>query len=197
MKYSEGKIAGTLFFIAASQFIIGMMIAEARATSSYSIHANAISDLGVGPSADIFNSSIILLGLLILAGTYFLQRAYKFKPLTILLILTAIGAIGVGVFTEHYQSIHPIVSAIAFLFGGLSCIASYKLLKPPYSAIAVILGLTALAALGLFSAKVYAGLGLGGMERMIAYPALVWGAGFGSYLIANSEKPAPKTSAAG
>lgn len=187
MKYSEGKIAGTLLFIAASQFIIGMMVAEARAVSNYSISTNYISDLGVGPSAMIFNSSVFLLGLLILVGALFLQRAFDFKPLTILLILTSLGSMGVGVFTEHYGSIHPIVSLIAFLFGALSCIASIKLLKLPFSVIAVILGLTALAALGLFGAKDYLGLGPGGMERMIAYPILVWGAGFGGYLLAKTE----------
>ena len=39
-----------------------------------------------------------------------------------------------------------------------------------------------LVALGLFGSGQY--LGVGGMECMIAYPALMWGAGFGGYLIA-------------
>jgi hypothetical membrane protein len=189
MKYSDGKVAGALFFVAASQFVIGMMIAEARAISGYSISANYISDLGVGPSAMIFNSSVFLLGLLILIGAYFFQRAYNFKPLTLLLILTALGAMGVGVFTEHFGWIHPVVSLIAFLFGALSCLASYRLLKLPFSAIAVIMGLITLGALGLFGAQDYMGLGAGGMERMIAYPILMWGAGLGGYLLAKPEKP--------
>jgi hypothetical membrane protein len=188
MKYADGKVAGVLFFVAASQFVIGMMIAEARGISGYSISTNYISDLGVGPSAMIFNSSVFLLGLLVLVGAYFLQRALKFKPLTVLLVLTAIGAMGVGVFTEDWGWVHPVVSLIAFLFGGLSSIASYRLLKRPLSIIAVILGLMTLGALGLFSANVYLGLGAGGMERMIVYPVLTWGAGFGGYLLANSDK---------
>jgi hypothetical protein len=64
-----------------------------------------------------------------------------------------------------------------------------------------------LAALALFSAGVvtsgsltsteafdsgfYMGLGPGGMERMIVYPALVWLTAFNSYLIAHKGKPAP------
>jgi hypothetical membrane protein len=188
MKYADGKVAGTLFFLASSQFVIGMMISEAL-YSGYSISGNYISDLGkAGSSAMIFNSSIFLLGLLILIGAYFIQRAFNFKPVTLLLILTAIGAVGVGVFTENYPPVHTVVSLIAFLFGGLSSIASYRLLKRPFSIIAVILGLMTLAALSLFGAQVYLGLGKGGMERMIAYPILMWGAGFGGYLIANSEK---------
>jgi hypothetical membrane protein len=136
----------------------------------------------------IFNSSVFLMGLLILIGAYFVRRAFNFKLLTLLLILTAIGAMGVGVFTENSGNAHPIVSLIAFLFGGLSSIASYRLLKRPFSVIAVILGLMALGALGLFGAQIYLGLGVGGMERMIVYPILMWGAGFGGYLLANHEK---------
>jgi len=187
MKYAAGKVAGTLFFVAASQFIIGMMIAEAL-YPGYSISTNYISDLGVGPSAMIFNSSVFLLGFLILVGAYFIHRAFNFKLLTLFLILTAIGAMGVGVFTEHYGSIHPVVSLIVFLFGGLSSLASYRLLRPFFSIIAVILGLITLGALGLFAAKVYLGLGPGGMERMIAYPNLIWGVGLGGYLLADYEK---------
>jgi hypothetical protein len=41
-----------------------------------------------------------------------------------------------------------------------------------------------LGALILFIGKIDLGLGVGGMERMILYPILMWGAGFGGYLIA-------------
>jgi hypothetical membrane protein len=186
MKFAAGKVAGALFFVAASQFVIGMVVAEAR-YAGYSISANYISDLGVGPSAMIFNSSVFLMGLMILIGAYFVQRAFNIKLLTLLLILTAIGTMGVGVFTEHYGKVHLVVSLIAFLFGGLSSIASYTLVKRPFSIIAVILGLMALGALGLYGAQIYLGLGVGGMERMIVYPILLWGAAVGGYLLANHE----------
>jgi hypothetical membrane protein len=105
---------------------------------------------------------------------------------------------GVGIFTEDFGVIHSVVSLIAFLFGGLSAIFSvvcsyvheFKLVKMPFSVIAVILGLMTLGALVLFMAGMDLGLGVGGMERMIVYPLLMWGAGFGGYLIANPEKPA-------
>ena len=188
MAYSNAKVAGALFFIAASQFVLGLVVAEAR-YPGYSISGNYISDLGVGPSANVFNASVFLLGLLIIIGTYFLQRGLNYKILTLLLVLTAIGAMGVGVFTEHVNdTIHGIVSLIAFLFGGLSAIASYKLLKLPFSVIAGILGFMCLGALVPFTANIYLGLGQGGMERMVVYPLLVWGAGFGGYLIGQPEK---------
>lgn len=187
MVYSSGKVGGALLFIAASQFLLGLVVAEAL-YSGYSISGNYISDLGVGPSSMIFNSSVFLMGLLIIAGAYFLQRAFNFKTLTVLLVLTAIGAMGVGVFTENFGAIHSVVSLIAFLFGGLAAIASYKLAKLPFTVISVILGLTCLGALVLFTANVDLGLGVGGMERMIVYPLLAWGAGFGGHIIATPGK---------
>jgi hypothetical membrane protein len=197
MNYSNGKVAGTLFFIAATQFVLGITISEAL-YPSYSISDNYISDLGVGPSSIVFNSSVFLMGLLLIIGAYFLQRAFNFELLTALLVLTATGAMGVGIFTEDFTTIHPIVSLIAFLFGGLSAIFSvicsyvheFKLVKMPFSAIAFILGLMTLGALALFGGGIYLGLGKGGMERMIVYPLLMWGAGFGGYLIVHPEKPA-------
>jgi hypothetical membrane protein len=187
MKMSAGKVAGALFFVAASQFIVGLMVAEAR-YPGYSISGNYISDLGVGASSMIFNSSVFLMGLLILIGAYFLHRAFSFRVLTVLLVLTGIGAMGVGVFTEDFGQIHTVVSLIAFLFGGLSSIASFKLLKKPFSVIAIVIGVISLAALVLFIGGIDLGLDVGGMERMITYPILLWGTGFGGYLIASPEK---------
>lgn len=195
MAYSYGKVAGTLFLIAATQFVIGMFVSEAL-YPGYSISENYISDLGVGPSALIFNSSVFLLGLLIIIGAYFLQRAFRFELLTLMLVLTGIGAIGVGTLTEHFGVLHFFVSGVAFLFGGLSAIFSvlcsrvhkFPLVKMPFSALSIMLGLITLVALGLFEGRMDLGLGVGGMERMIAYPVLIWGAGFGGYLIAFPEE---------
>lgn len=195
MKYSDGRVAGILLFVAASQFVFGLDIAEAL-YPGYSASANYISDLGVGPSAIYFNSSVFLMGLLMIIGAYFLQRAFGYTMLTIMLALSAIGAMGVGVFTEDFGTLHMVVSLIAFLFGGLSTIFSavcshvheVKLLKTHFSVIAVILGVMSLGALALFAGQIYLGLGRGGMERMIAYPLFVWGIGFGGYLIAYPEK---------
>lgn len=186
-----------MFFIAATQFVLCLFISEAL-YPGYSIADNYISDLGVGPSSMVFNSSVFLLGVLVIVGAFLLQRAFKeFKMLIAVLILTAIGAMGVGIFTEEFGIIHVIVSLIAFLFGGLSPIFSVlcsyvhkiKLVQMLFSVLAVVLGLITLASLILFAGKIYLGLGAGGMERMIAYPILMWGVGFGGYLMAHSEKP--------
>ena len=74
MAYSSGKVAGALFFIAVTQFVLGLIVSEAL-FSGYSISGNYISDLGVGSSSMIFNSSVFLMGLLLIVGAYFLQLA--------------------------------------------------------------------------------------------------------------------------
>jgi hypothetical membrane protein len=111
----------------------------------------------------------------------------------------ALGAMGVGVFTEEYRVAHGAVAFIAFLCAGLSALASYKALQKPFSIISIILGAISLGALFLYSAgfitsgsltsnivydsNFYLGLGPGGMERMIIYPTLMWITGLGGHLV--------------
>lgn len=184
MKQVNNKAAGALIFVGATQFILCMLIAECI-YPNYSISGNYISDLGkIGEvSAPVFNTSVFVLGLTVVAGTYFLRQTIANKVFLCLLILCGVGAMGVGIFPEDFGPIHLAVSLIAFLFGALSAIASYKFQKAPLSYFAVVLGLISLAALILFGLKIDLGLGVGGMERMIAYPILLWAIGFGGYLI--------------
>jgi len=202
MAYSREKVAGMLFFIAATQFVLGFTISEAL-YPGYSVSDNYISDLGIGPSSIIFNSSVFLLGLLLLIGTYFLRHISDFKTVNMLLLLMAIGAMGVGVFTKDFRTAHGAVASMAFFFSGLSAISSFKVLKKPLSLISIVLGAMTLGALALFSmgmvtsgsltsdvaydSSFYLGLGPGGMEHMILYPALMWLAGFSWHLITQRE----------
>ena len=198
MSLSRGKLPGMLFFIAATQFVMGLIVSEAL-YPGYSLHDNYISDLGIGPSAIIFNASVFLLGLLSLVAAYFLRCVSRFKIVNRLLFLMAIGAMGVGIVTKNFTVAHGAVSSMAFFFGGLSAMASFKVLKKPLSLISIILGTMTLGALVLFSSGLiasgswtsnvaydsifYLGLGPGGMERMIVYPLLIWLAGFAGHLV--------------
>lgn len=190
--------------VASAQFILGLVVAEAL-YPDYSVANNYVSDLGVGPSSTVFNSSAFLFGLLSVIGAYFLPRTVDFRGLTVLLVLMAIGAMGVGVFTSAFSTtIHGIVSLMAFGFGALSAITSFRVTKLPLSAISVVLGAMTLGALALFGAglvttgslttnvppasEFFLGIGPGGMERMIVYPAGIWLTLFSGYLIALSEK---------
>src|SRR3989440_6841817 len=181
MRLEDRQWAGLFLLAGTTQFAIGMIIAEA-VDPSYSVSTNYISDLGVRAGAAVFNTSIILLGITILATSWFLLRAFKDRILMILVLLAGVGAVGVGVFTEAFGVLHAIVSFITFLFAGLSAILAFRILRPPLSYVSVLLGVGSLAALGLFISNNFLGLGNGGMERVIVYPVLTWGIGFGSFL---------------
>jgi hypothetical membrane protein len=195
MKYADSKVAGALIFVASAQFIVALIVAEAF-YPGYSVAQNYISDLGatcratctvVQPTSTIFNSSVTFLGLLTLVSSYFIQRGFRSRVFTFLVVMTGMGAIGVGVFPETAGVIHHIVSLITFVFAGLSAIASYRLQKAPSSYLSVLLGVITLLALALYVSDIFVGLGPGGMERMIVYPALIWAVGFGACLMASSS----------
>jgi len=181
------KIAGSLLFWGAAQFLIAMVVAEA-VYPDYSVGGNYISDLGVGPAALIFNTSVFLLGIAIFISAYLIFQVFRKTTVVALFFLTAAGAIGVGVFPETAGSIHTAVSFMVFFFGALSAISSYTIQKPPLNYFSVAMGVFSLAALALFASRQYLGLGYGGMERLIAYPTLLWGIAFGGHLISYSEK---------
>lgn len=187
MIYSDAKTAGIIFFIGITQLIFGVTIAEVY-YPGYNISQNYISDLGIGPSAIIFNVSVFLLGLFIIFGTYFLYKVLKNKFFNVMLILIGIGCMGVGIFTDDVQPIHSIAAIIIFLFGGFAAIFSYKLLKIRFKLINIILGVIALSALVLFITDQYLWLGPGGMERMIVYPILIWTYIVSYCLISQPEK---------
>jgi hypothetical membrane protein len=199
---SRGRLAGILFFVAVTQFVLCLTIAEAL-YPGYSLSDKYVSDLGVGPSAVVFNSSVFILGLLIAFGTYFLGHDSRLKTLRLLLFVMSLGAMGVGIVTKAFTLGHGAVSSAAFFFGGLSAIASGKVLKKPLSLVGIILGAITIGALALFSIGMvesgsisstvaynsvfYLGLGPGGMECMIIYPSLMWLALFAGQLTMRPE----------
>jgi len=203
MASSDRKIAGALLFVGAVQFVFGLNIAE-DLYPGYSVSANYVSDLGancnvtcniVQPTSTIFNSSVFILGLLVVVATFFIVRAYRTRLLSALLFLAGIGAMGVGIFTETSLVMHWIVSLIAFLFGGLSALASYKIEEPPKRYLSMVLGILTLASLSLFISGRFLGagnfleLGPGGMERLIVYPVMLWAISLGSYMMHSPEAP--------
>jgi hypothetical membrane protein len=191
MLFSDRKLSGILAFIGGVECLVGISVAE-ELYPSYSVSANFISDLGatcrasctiVQPASVVFNSSVALLGGLAIAASYFIYRSTRRRVLTSFLLLAGVGAVGVGFFPETTGIVHAIVSLVVFLFGGLSAVSSYQVLEVPMNYLSILLGGITLVALALFLTGNYSTLGQGGMERMVAYPALLWLVGFGAYLM--------------
>ena len=212
MALSNAAKSGVAIFIGAVQFGVFMTISEilysgygtnpslsAPTGYGYSVFSNYVSDLGatcpssgacyIPPSAMLFDTSIAVLGLFALLGAFFLHRAFGWAPATGLVALAGIGALGVGLFPETTGIWHSLFSLVVFLFAGLSAIVTYRFQKMPMSVFSVILGVITLIALLLYVPNYYEGLGAGGMERMIVYPALLWAIGFGGHLMATEDFP--------
>jgi len=196
MALSNASKAGAAIFVGAVQFGIGMILAEIY-YPNYNVSNNYISDLGANctpnpclinqPTATIFDVSIALFGLLVIVGAYFLWRAFHLKPVFVMTVLAGIGALGVGLFPETTGIWHSIFSLIVFLFAGLTALVTARLQKKPMLYFSIVLGLVTLVALVLYIGSEYLGLGPGGMERMIAYPVLLWAIGFGGHMMATDE----------
>jgi len=208
VKVEPQKVAGALLFVGAAQFFVGLLLAEAL-YPGYNISGNYISDLGAycpqsnawtnyagpcvvhQPTAIIFDSSVFLLGLLVAVAAYLFSRSAGRNVFSILLVLTGVGAMGVGVFPETAPLAHELTSDVAFIFAALAAVWSYRLVKAPLNYFSGILGAVSLAAIVLDEANVTAGLGVGGIERMIVYPVIVWAVGFGAYAMAPGLRVPP------
>jgi hypothetical membrane protein len=197
MRYEN--IAGALLFTAGVLAFMGIITAETL-YPGYSTAQNAISDLGatlppdsiiIEPSATIFNTTMVMSGLLIIAAAYCIHRAFRRQAITVLFGLFGIGVLGVGIFDGSYGDIHAIFALLAFLAGGLSAVASFRIQRTPLSYFSVALGGISLLDLILYyimlDASPFAVFGIGGLERWIAYPILLWVTGFGGYLMGHSQ----------
>ena len=193
---NDKKTAGLLLFVGDVQFVLAVIISEAI-YSGYSVGQQAMSDLGnwnlAGNSAAIFDVTVILLGMFVIVSAYFIQRIFKNRLFTSFAVLIGVGCVGVGMVAENiHLSLHSVFALIVFVFDVAAAIMSYKFVKSPLSYVSVILGAVSILALILFilgggNLGFYLGIGLGGMERFIIYPLLLWELGFGAYLIGDSN----------
>jgi hypothetical membrane protein len=197
VNFMRKPVAGTLLFVGGVQFALCLILSE-TVYPGYNVSVNVISDLGVWskPSAIIFDPSTIIFGLTILAASFLIQKEFKMPWLSIMLALAGLGAMGVGLFPENilkfagHAVIHDASAITAFFFGGVAAISAYRITKSPFKYFSVILGAVALLSMVLFAVTAqfdYLGIGIGGMERMIVYPTLVWTIGLGGYLMQTSN----------
>jgi len=184
MENVRSKVGASLL-IGSVEFLIALTLAEIL-YPNYSLSANPLSDLGAGffqPSSNIFNVSVIIFGLLVILGAYFAMRAFHSKSLVVVMLLAGIGIAGVGFFIETILVPHLIFSFMAFFFSGVAAVLSFRLVTSRFRYFGAALGMFTLVALVLFIVGVDFGLGHGGIQRMVVYPALIWYIGFGAHII--------------
>ena len=123
---------------AGAAILLGIITAEALFPGSYGTGDSAISDLGSSfelsgdmrqPSAAIFNSLMIVTGLMILAAAPFLRSLFPGRALPVAVGLLGLFIFFVGVFPGAVENgdprsdgVHPIVATLTFVTGGVTAI---------------------------------------------------------------------------
>ena len=198
----EKGTAGLVLFAGALLLLFGMMLAEFT-YHGYSMADNYISDLGNFSHpvpAVIFNTSIIVFGAMAIYAGVLIRNALD-KWLGILLILAGAGGMGVGVFNEGtILAVHFLCAFTVFVGGCIAIIWSTKVLyvRPTSYLFLILAGIV----IFFFSFVMYNmvsgsstginfGIGVGGMERMVAFPTIFWALATGIYLVGRADIDRP------
>jgi hypothetical membrane protein len=183
--------SGTLLYLAGFLILMGIITCEMLYKAPYNTRNSYISELATPAastgtiqktSASIFNWTMIVTGIMIIAATFFVQRVFKKFISSIPMGLLGIGILGVGIFPGYVVPWHLVFALIIFLSGGVAAITSYKIVNSPLRYIFVLFGITALTFLFL-NKYLSRDLGVGGSERWIFYPIVFWLTGMGTYLL--------------
>jgi hypothetical membrane protein len=199
------KIAGSLLLTAGATIVMGIITAEALYTNTYNAHME-ISDLGateagvvLHPSSTIFDVTMMVAGAMIIVAAWFAHRALQRRAVTIPTGLLGLGALGVGIFPGNIHPQHPLFAYTAFLAGGLAVLLSAAVTPQPLRAAFAVMGAVSLAftlaSVFLLDWGPVARLELGGVERWMVYPVLLWLVGFGGHLATRQPQRAPSASA--
>lgn len=184
-------VAGGAFVGVASLLLLGFVAAAAQ-YPGYSATTQTISALGAtgatATSQTIFNGTMVLAGLGTLVATYALQQLYRSRGLTTVLAATGIGNAGVGLFPAETGVPHFLAAMLAFGGIGVTALLVAREVRGPFSVLSASLGILELVALVLFVTLGGATpLGIGGLERWVAYLGILWAAAFGGVLLPGGD----------
>jgi hypothetical membrane protein len=199
---SYRSLVGSTLWILSIQYFITQLFVASSWSRQYSLLHNTISDLGntacglyrdtfiCSPSHSWMNASFIVLGLSMSIGSVLLRRQYAKNTGSTagfwFMCLAGLGTAVVGLFPENtIGTLHVFGAALPFLVGNVALVILGYTLRIPHALryYTLISGVIALAALILFLTHTYLGIGIGGMERITAYPQTIWLIVFGIYSI--------------
>jgi len=199
---SERSIAGVGLTTAGFIGFMGIITAEVL-YPNYSTRQD-ISDLGSTrppdpviqePSATIFNSTMLLTGVIVMLSAYLLYQVMDRRGFPIALAVFGFGAFGVGVFPGNVIPWHGLFALLTFFMGGITVLLSARVVSRPFSLLCGLFGgVSFLILVSVFFFGLVVGgshplgfLGDGGIERWVVYPLILWLPAFGGYLLAKSE----------
>jgi hypothetical membrane protein len=198
---------GPVLYLASIQFFPAQILVALQWSPSYNLGRDTISDLGntsceiwnahfvCSPFHDLMNASLIVLGTCMILGSVFIASSLPSSRATATgfagMAASGAGVIMAGAFPENtVPAFHGLGTAAAFLVGntGLAILAfglSGPVMLRGYSFAS---GALALIALAVYASGHYVGLGEGGMERVVAYPQVVWLAVAGLYFMVRASQ---------
>jgi hypothetical membrane protein len=124
----------------------------------------------------------------VLAAGFLLWSVMARRRVVVGLLLLGAGLVGIAVFPGNVELWHPLFALLAFVAGSITVVMSRKVLPAPTRYFAAALGVIALIAtvFGLEAFESWGlqpAIGIGGTERWIAYPVLLWLVMFGTALM--------------
>jgi len=194
VRQSPLKIAGVLYVAAVFQFFVFELVAETL-YPGYSVARNYISDLGATcvnppstlhcvvhqPGADIFDATVFLLGLMLLAGTCFVFYGARKKLYCLSAAVADIAILLAGVFPENTGWPHAIDSLFVFWFLGISLVLAWTIVNGALIRfMPVVFGVLTLF-FNIFDVPARL-VGAGGQERLLVLSALLGLLSIGGYL---------------
>ena len=198
---------GGALWVGCLQFFLAEALAAGGFVNSYSYRGNFISDLGAlscagscSPLHALMNASFVLQGVLIVSGAIVVWPLFPRGALS-RLALSLVAASGLGVAIvglapeDAMPGWHYFGAAENLLFCNAgAALLGMALLREDTAPRAVGLlslafGLIGLMGLGGLAVGYDFGLGLGGVERVAAYPFPLWIPGMGAWLLRGSESP--------
>ncbi|AGN01225.1 hypothetical protein L593_06390 [Salinarchaeum sp. Harcht-Bsk1] len=201
---ADAALAGVALLLTGGVSLLGIITAEAL-HPDYAT-TQEISDLGstrppdpvsYEPTATIFNATMLVSGALVLTAAFFLYRDGRRRALWLPLGVFGLGIFGVGVFPGDVTPWHGIFALLTFTSGGIAAALSARAVSKPFAYVCLLFGGFSLAslvyAIFLGDTGPLGDLELGGIERWVVYPLLVWVAGLGGYLLGERTDAADHT----
>ena len=191
---------GAIAWVVAVQFFITQIVVATAWPRHFSLKTDYISDLGntvcnaypagsahlvCSPWYLAMNVSFMVLGITMIIGAWLTRDAFPagwVRTLAaVLFTLAGIGVFIVGVYPENTNNARHVLGAgVNFVSGNIALIvfglalaqrATHRSLMTVFS---LFCGAAGLFATLLFVSGHFLGIGLGGMERVAAYPMTVW-----------------------
>lgn len=211
LKYSNQiyAVIGAILWISAVQFYVVQLLVAMAWQRPFSYTQNFISDLGntictpmsCSPYYGAMNLSFIVLGLTILVGALFFSAVFRQNSGAVVgflcLAISGLGTVLVGLFPADVNGdAHGTGAFTSFLLGNIALIIigiTLREIQKWLRYFAVYLGLIGLISLPFFMEKIYFGLGVGVIERFVAYPQTIWMITFGAVILLTNLQKTKKT----